>query len=1013
MTDTPGFPFIRWSADHKYSIIGPGVESDDFKLDNPVADLSAATLLALQTGTNRFVTRPIPAGLGDVVGPPGATDNALARFDGPSGTLIQDSAVTLDDAGGLAGVTAINGQPVAVLANEGGGAEVFHTGTPGTLRTLFGTANGLAVAQNPTSVTLDNTLTGANPSATPGAAGVFAAKAGATLNFRSLVAGVDITITPGAPTANDITIAAGGGAPPNDLAVYVSATGDDVTGDGSAGNPYLKIERALDDVRARGWNDTAAIRVLSTGGPYPWPADLNVTTGARGRQRLPLTIQGWNGNPTPGRSLVFSQAAVGASSDPTSFIVDLVGPGPYTAAQVGQRVRFTSGALANFQIAPGIFVAVDVAVAAVPNGTTLRLTWAASPPAPGDTFVVEALDTAITVAALSTVRSPDTLALSNLFFSGAVPFAGLMFLGGGALQLQAAHVVTGASAFVLTGDDDSLITGGDFNGLSLAGFTVDTASFFADGRGGGSFLTSIDAGPEGADWAVQFAGFVGSAILKFDGRLGQSVVDGPTLEALTFTAVEFVSLSAASLLAARLGGALQLSNVAAGRGLEITEGGRCAFQSLRIEGAPLTVDSGAVWGGGLAFGGAPLPTWVTVRGGGSLDYTSDLALPPATVIAATVDENATFRVFGGLTASGNGSAGLSVSGGSSVFVNGDSAFSSNGGSGLIIASGGRFVGGGSLIADLNGADGAQLANATVCVAGELGCSQNAAYGVDAAYSTISASILLPQTNGQANLRAVGCAIFSGGDFGADANSVGPAVWLDAGSRLSAAAFHSAGAAAEALLFTGGSAAAVQGDLTVTGAGSARAGVAVTGGSGLAVGGTLSSTANLAGAGVLVSEGATLACGVAGGAGGLLVAGANGGHGLSVSSAAVASVQTCQCLSNGGSGVSVATGGRFVAAVLAECSLNGGDGLALAGRATAYVEATTSAGGANTGFGVQALSGAKAQLGAGAQSGTGAGGDAKVGVNAAASWANIASGDPAFVADYLSGQNPTQLCEIAI
>ena len=40
-------------------------------------------------------------GSGDVVGPASSTDNAIARFDGTTGKLIQNSAVTIDDAGNI------------------------------------------------------------------------------------------------------------------------------------------------------------------------------------------------------------------------------------------------------------------------------------------------------------------------------------------------------------------------------------------------------------------------------------------------------------------------------------------------------------------------------------------------------------------------------------------------------------------------------------------------------------------------------------------------------------------------------------------------------------------------------------------------------------------------------------------------------------------------------------------------------------------------------------------------
>jgi hypothetical protein len=42
----------------------------------------------------------IASGSGDVVGPASSTDNALVRFDGTTGKLIQDSAVTVDDTNG-------------------------------------------------------------------------------------------------------------------------------------------------------------------------------------------------------------------------------------------------------------------------------------------------------------------------------------------------------------------------------------------------------------------------------------------------------------------------------------------------------------------------------------------------------------------------------------------------------------------------------------------------------------------------------------------------------------------------------------------------------------------------------------------------------------------------------------------------------------------------------------------------------------------------------------------------
>jgi hypothetical protein len=93
---------------------------------------------------------------------------------------------------------------LTALANQGGGAEVFNniTGTTANLRTLVGTANGLTVTQNPTTITIDNTLTGSNLG---GGTGVFSAKSGATLQFNTFAVGTGGLSISG-PTANLITL---------------------------------------------------------------------------------------------------------------------------------------------------------------------------------------------------------------------------------------------------------------------------------------------------------------------------------------------------------------------------------------------------------------------------------------------------------------------------------------------------------------------------------------------------------------------------------------------------------------------------------------------------------------------------------------------------------------------------------------------------------------------------------------------------------------------------------------
>ena len=57
-------------------------------------------------------------GSGDVVGPAGATDEAVARYDTATGKLIQDSLVTIDDSGNIATPGTVDGLDVGALDTD-------------------------------------------------------------------------------------------------------------------------------------------------------------------------------------------------------------------------------------------------------------------------------------------------------------------------------------------------------------------------------------------------------------------------------------------------------------------------------------------------------------------------------------------------------------------------------------------------------------------------------------------------------------------------------------------------------------------------------------------------------------------------------------------------------------------------------------------------------------------------------------------------------------------------------
>lgn len=79
----------------------------DLEVGEIAVNLADQKLYSKDAGGNVILVGSGTGGTGDVVGPASATDNAVARFDTTTGKLIQNSAVTIDDNGAVAGVDAI------------------------------------------------------------------------------------------------------------------------------------------------------------------------------------------------------------------------------------------------------------------------------------------------------------------------------------------------------------------------------------------------------------------------------------------------------------------------------------------------------------------------------------------------------------------------------------------------------------------------------------------------------------------------------------------------------------------------------------------------------------------------------------------------------------------------------------------------------------------------------------------------------------------------------------------
>jgi len=152
--------------------------------------------LATAAATDPFWSVPTASGGGDVLGPVSGTDNAIALFDGVSGKLIKVAAITIDDG-------------KIVIPNK----------------TDEGILNIVAMDTEPTApierdIYLDD---GTNTDS-------------GNMSFRRWTGSAWEDI---AKADSSTTIS-------TDTTIYVADTGDDVTGDGTSGDPYYSIEKAME-----------------------------------------------------------------------------------------------------------------------------------------------------------------------------------------------------------------------------------------------------------------------------------------------------------------------------------------------------------------------------------------------------------------------------------------------------------------------------------------------------------------------------------------------------------------------------------------------------------------------------------------------------------------------------------------------------------------------------------------------------------------------------------------------
>lgn len=414
---------------------------------------------------------------------------------------------------------------------------------------------------------------------------VYAGQSNNVLQFRTLCAGPNVTIQQDFPGAGDILISSSGGtipSPPQDLSLYVSALGNDVTGLGSFAFPYATIQRAAEQVRVTGYNVTATISVIDTSasGAYLTLENtvVDLSTGPFGLQQYPLILQGVSSTGGFGRATVRTDTVSSSTIDPASqnWIITAA-TGGFTSAQPGQIVRFTSGAdVTNIPLqafGPPTLVDVETFIGKVttnmnPSDTLTVSLAGPTPPAPGDGFIVEQLTTAVKIVGVAAFVSPSVVTLYNLDFlpgaGGVIPFAimamipRLVFLVG--VNFRASP--DGSLIVVTSGSQASILNGANLQppatspstnsmlGMALLGDTMTSniAQFVASVGGltsqySNSILLGFPTGPSGSQIAgasmslssIYATGFSNISITEG----GESSVNNALFDDVPTTAINF------------------------------------------------------------------------------------------------------------------------------------------------------------------------------------------------------------------------------------------------------------------------------------------------------------------------------------------------------------------------------------------------------------------------------------------------------------------------------------------